>query len=53
MYFIHLALQVYGISATKAASQLYHEYAAGGVLNLYRGLLSPLCMRFVVVVSIQ
>ena len=48
IYFNHFAShsQVYGISAPKAASQLYHEYAAGGVLNLYRGLLSPLCMRF-------
>lgn len=38
--------QVYGISATKAAKQLYQEYSLGGILNLYRGLMSPLCMRF-------
>ena len=37
---------MYGISAKKAAIQLYREYSAGGVLNLYRGLMSPLCMRF-------
>ena len=34
--------QVYGIPAATAAGQLYRE----GALNLYRGLASPLCMRF-------